>query len=657
MSKTIRSHIKPMLARPGPLPADQDGWSFEVKWDGVRAIAYAGPDGVCLTSRSLRDITASYPELAGLGEALQGRVAILDGEIVAFGEDGRPSFERLQRRMHLRGGDAGQPDDQGRTVRGDSGVSALLFAETPVVYAIFDVLELDGESLMEFAYEQRRKHLEDLGLDAPAWRVPANHTGPDAGERLLAATRDGGLEGIVAKRLASRYEPGARNGNWVKLKHRRRQELMIGGWVPGEGRRRERIGALLMGSLADGELRFAGRVGTGFNELTLTRLTELLASRTEDESPFAGEPRLPPGAVFVRPELVAEIEFVEWTSDGMMRAPSFKGLRDDRSATTVVRAREPATPAGSPSTDDPLKILAELPEGGRVVEVDGRELTLSNWDKVLFPDDGFTKGDLIEYYARVAPAVLPHLRDRALTLKRYPNGVKAPHFYEKRSPSHRPDWVATATVGGVPYTLVQERATLVWLANLADVELHTSLALADAPQRPTLLVFDLDPGEGAGIVDCCEVGVVLRGMFDALGLVSCAKTSGSKGLQVYVPLGDESASYRDTKPLARRIAELLEGRMPEIVVSRMTRRLRAGRVLVDWSQNTAHKTTVTAYSVRALANPGVSTPLSWQEVEACRRRADGSLLRFTPADVLRRVREFGDLFAQAASVRQALPVL
>jgi len=644
MPEPIPSHLKPMLARPGRIPPDQSDWAFEVKWDGVRAIAYVrGPADLTLESRNLRDITASYPELAGLADALKNREAVLDGEIVAFGDDGRPSFERLQRRMHVTAPDA----------------AAKLAAETPVVYAIFDLLYLDGEQLLALNYEQRRERLEQLGLDGPAWRVPAAHTGPDAGTTLMEATHKSGLEGVVAKRLGSRYEPGGRNGSWLKLKHTRRQELVIGGWLPGEGRRRERIGALLMGYQDGDSLRYAGRVGTGFDEPTLARLATLLAPLQRGDTPFTDQPKLPRNAVYVEPQLVAEIEFREWTADGVMRAPSFKGLRKDRPAASVVREEEPAPQAGSSSSADlePLHTLEELPSGGRIVEVDGRRLPLSNWDKVLFPQAGFTKGDLIDYYARVAPAVLPHVAHRALTLKRYPNGVDSTYFYEKQSPSHRPDWVPTASIGGVDYTVVQERATLVWLANLADVELHTSLALARAPQRPTMLVFDLDPGAPAGLVECCEVGLVLRGMFDALGLVSCAKTSGSKGLQVYVPLGGESVSYGDTKPLARRVAELLEGRMSQLVVSRMTKRLRAGRVFVDWSQNDAHKTTVTAYSVRALATPGVSTPVSWEEVEACRAGGDSSLLAFTPEQVLERVQERGDLFAQVAEVTQALPAL
>src|SRR5205085_5908532 len=266
-----------------------------------------------------------------------------------------------------------------------------------------------------------------------------------------------------------------------------------------------------------------------------------------------------------------------------------------------------------------------LPDGALAVVLDGRRLKISNWDKVLFPQAGFTKGELISYYARVADAVLPHLRDRPLTLKRYPNGVDAPYFYEKQSPSHRPEWVQTARIGSINYTLAQDRPTLIWLANLADVELHTSLATAQRPQRPTMLVFDLDPGAPAGIVECCEVALVLRGLFSQIGLETVAKSSGSKGMQMYAPL-NSAASYEQTKPFARRIAELLEQRLPELVVSRMTKRLRKGKVLVDWSQNDEHKTTVTVYSVRARDRPTVSAPVSWPEVQSCLEARNPELL-------------------------------
>jgi bifunctional non-homologous end joining protein LigD len=463
----------------------------------------------------------------------------------------------------------------------------------------------------------------------------------------------------VAKRLDSRYEAGRRTGAWLKIKNTLRQELVIGGWVPGEGRRAERIGALLMGFYEDGAFRYAGRVGTGFTEGTLGELERRLGEHRRGSSPFTSGPKLPREACFVEPCLVAEIEFREWTTEGVMRAPSFKGLRDD------IAPREVRLEGSSDGMDEvdsgaPQALFDEverLPEGALAVLTDGRRLKLSNWDKVLFPQAGFTKGDLIAYYARVAPAVLPHLHDRPLTLKRYPNGVAEPYFYEKQSPSHRPEWVQTAQVQGIEYTLVQDRPTLIWLANLADVELHTPMLRSVDPNRPTMLVFDLDPGPPAGLVQCCEVALVLRGLFGALGLESFAKTSGSKGLQVYVPLNSASVDFRATKSFARRVAELLEQRMPELVVSRMTKRLRPGKVLVDWSQNDEHKTTVTVYSIRARERPTVSTPVEWDEVARCRETGDEEELTFLSDQVLARVEEKGDLFAPVVSLVQELPAL
>ena len=632
--------LVPMMARPSDkLPRPERGWSYEVKWDGVRAIAYVQPGRLRLESRNLNEITDAYPEVRGILTDLGMHEAVLDGEIVAFDDNGRPSFERLQSRMHVTSPNA---------VR-------RLMGSTPVVYAIFDVLYLDGHSLMDLPYTERRERLEQLDLGGPAWRVPSVHR--DAGKRLLEATASQGLEGVVAKRLDSHYEPGRRTGAWLKIKHVQRQELVIGGWIPGEGRRARRIGALLMGYHGDGTFVYAGRVGTGFTEKTLNELLGKLEPLRRDTSPFGSAPKLPREAVFVEPSLVAEIEFREWTSEGVLRAPSFKGLREDKSPREVVlegSGQDPAESADPSSPEALFDEVEELPEGAVGVLTQGRRLKISNWDKVLYPETGFTKGDLVAYYGRIAPIVLPHLHDRPLTLKRYPNGVDSQYFYEKQSPSHRPEWVQTVKIGSINYTLAQDRPTLVWLANLADIELHTSLSLAPAPERPTMLVFDLDPGAPAGIVECCRVGVVLHGLFDQIGLQSFAKTSGSKGLQVYVPLNGDT-DYEQTKSFARRIAELLEQRMPELVVSRMTKRLRPGKVLVDWSQNDIHKTTVNVYSVRARERPTVSTPVSWDEVADVQRNGDGESLAFDTEQVLERVTELGDLFAPVASLRQRLP--
>jgi len=297
-----------------------------------------------------------------------------------------------------------------------------------------------------------------------------------------------------------------------------------------------------------------------------------------------------------------------------------------------------------------------------VLEVEGRQIKVSNLDKVLYPKAGFTKGQLIDYYVRIAPVLLPHLDNRALTLKRYPNGVDGMYFYEKNCPKYRPPWMKTAKVWSegnnrfMDYCIASDVATLVWLANLADIELHTSLALASNVMRPTVIAFDLDPGPPANIVQCCQVGLWIREIFAQFQLQSFAKTSGSKGLQIYVPL-NTAVTFDDTKSFARAIARLLEERHPDQVVSDMKKALRVNKVFVDWSQNDNHKTTVNVYSLRAKDQPTVSTPVTWQEVEQCLKKADPELLVFTFEQVLKRAEKSGDLFEPVLTLKQQLPKL
>ena len=286
------------------------------------------------------------------------------------------------------------------------------------------------------------------------------------------------------------------------------------------------------------------------------------------------------------------------------------------------------------------------------VEVEGRTLSLSNLGKVMYPAVGFTKGQVIDYYTRVAPALLPHLRDRPLTLKRYPNGVEGGHFYEKNCPSHAPEWVRKERVDKIDYCICGDLATLVWLANLADLELHPSLSLARDIDRPTTMAFDLDPGAPAGLAECCEVALLLRDALAQLGLDSFAKTSGSKGIQVYVPLNVGGVDYdHGTKALSQALARHLEAQHPKLIVSQQRKDLRRGKVLIDWSQNDEHKTTVCVYSLRARERPSVSTPLAWEELD------DPDALVFEAADVLERVERHGDLFAPVAELSQELPAL
>jgi bifunctional non-homologous end joining protein LigD len=296
------------------------------------------------------------------------------------------------------------------------------------------------------------------------------------------------------------------------------------------------------------------------------------------------------------------------------------------------------------------------------LQVGDRELTVSNLDKVLYPRTGFTKGDLIDAYADLAPVLLPHLRGRPLTLKRYPDGVDGKFFYEKRCPGHRPDWLATARVWSeghkaeIDYCLIEDLPSLVWAANLANIELHTSLARAAAIERPDSLVFDLDPGAPANVIDCARVALRIRGLFTQLGLDCYAKTSGSKGIHLQVPLGG-TATFAESRPFAKAVAETLEARFPDEVISRQTKTRRQGRVLIDWSQNDRHKTTACVYSLRAKEQPTASTPLEWDEVGAAAASGDAASLVFTVDDLRRRVAAKGDLFAPLLSQKQELPEL
>ena len=639
--------LTPMLAAAGKMPSDGRGWAFELKWDGLRALLYWQPGRLRIQSRNRNDLTSSYPEIRGLSEQLGSREVILDGELVAFDEHDRPNFELLQSRMHL-------------SAPGAIRRQAL---QAPVTYVIFDLLYLDGRLLTGLPYQDRRALLEEMQLHGHSWQTPANHVGQ--GHRLLELTAARGLEGLIAKRLRSLYSPGARSQDWLKVKNFQRQEFVIGGWLKGQ-RSREPLGALLLGYYERHQgrlrLRYAGRVGSGFSDRQIEDLSAALAQRRRDRSPFSlGQP--PPRAHFVKPELVAEVEFSGWTRQGILRHSVFRGLRDDKPAKEVLLDHPDGDlqgpPGHAPAADQP-SAANQTTTKDAPVQVEGRTVKLSNRTKVLYPRSGFTKGQLIDYYAAVAPVLLNHLAGRPLTVKRYPNGVEANHFFQKHCPAHRPTWVKTTPVWSssqgerVDYCLVEDLPTLIWVANLASIELHPSLSRAPRTDRPTVVVFDLDPGAPAGLRECCQVALWIEELLRALGLQSVVKTSGVKGLQVYLPLNGP-VSYEQTKPFAHALARLLEKEHPQLITSRMSKKLRTGKILIDWSQNDPHKTTVCVYSLRASENPEVSTPLDWEQVrEALQGRAEPSL-SLGPAAIVDLLSGEGDLFAPALELIQRLP--
>jgi bifunctional non-homologous end joining protein LigD len=616
---SMPERVVPMLAQLGELPTPGDGYGFEIKWDGIRALAYWRPGRLRVETRNLADVTARWPEMRDLGRQLGARSAVLDGEIVAFDAAGKPDFERLQSRIHLTGEAAIH-----RSAR-----------DVPATYVLFDLLWLDGESLIDQPYAERRTALEELRLQGPAWQTPPYHRG-DAAE-LLAATRAQSLEGVVAKQLDSRYEPGRRSGAWIKVKHTQRQELVVGGWLRGDMGRANRLGALLVGHRDEhGCLRYVGKVGMGYSDADRADLQARLAPLARDTSPFTGRQPVA-NALFTAPVLVAEVEFAGWTSSGMLRHPSYKGLREDVASADVARERKHSE-----------------------VEVDGRRLRLTNLRKILYPETGFTKAEILHYYARIAPTLLPHLQGRAMTLKRYPDGVAGPHFYDKHCRG-APPWVETAPMWSdrkgedIHFCRLEDTASLLWSVNHGNLEMHPLLSIAPDFDVPTAMVFDLDPGDGAGILDAAEIAVILHDLLAGVGLESLPKSTGSKGVQVYVPLNTPT-TFEQTKAFCRDVAEVMAARMADRVVARIDKRLRTGKVLVDWGQNDRHKSTVAAYSLRAkLARPTVSIPITWAELAGAVESGRPDALLPAPQDALDRIAQAGDLFAPVLSLIQRLP--
>ncbi|MBV8599143.1 MAG: DNA ligase D [Actinobacteria bacterium] len=614
----IRSHdgaaaagatYKAMLATLSDDVPKGDGWTYEVKWDGYRALAYVHGGECKLVSRNDNDLTPRFSEVAkAVVKAVKSPNAVLDGEVCALDENGRSSFSAMQQ-----------------------GTGAL-------VYYVFDVLELDGEPLVKLPLRERRVRLEGL-LDRRNRTVRLSESFDD-GEALLDAAEEQHLEGIMAKRLDSEYCQGKRTRLWLKVKTHGRQEFAVAGYTRGEGRRSNTFGSLVLAVNEGGTWRWVGNVGTGFDEKEIARLLSLLRPLERPESPFPVPPKMPRvrkgDVVWVEPKLVAEVAFSEWTHDGRLRQPSYQGLRDDKSAREV-RREQPA---------------AESVRKGK------RTLELSNLDKVYFPDDGVTKGDLIEYYRAIAPVLIPHIKDRPFTMRRYPDGVDGKAFFQKDAPAHMPEWIPTyralvstrqrpAQKKWVSFPLVNDELALQWMVNMGCIDMNTWYSRIDKPDRPDFVLFDLDPTPEVPWPQTFEVARLLRDLLDGIGLKSFPKTSGGKGFHVLVPL-DRRSTYEDARAFAELVAGVIASSRPKLATTEWTKARRRG-VLIDANQNGEGKTIASVYSVRPRPGAPVSTPLEWDEVD------DGLDPRsFTMPVVLERVAQRGDLYAPLLRTRQSL---
>ena len=597
----------PMLATSSERLPRGEGWIYEPKWDGFRALVTVAGGDVTLTSRNGNDLTERFREVARAAQlAIRSANAILDGEICALDEEGRPRFSLLQE---------------------GSGTFALV---------LFDLLELDSEPLLDEPLRDRRKRLGALVKQGGQVLVSPQF---DDGEALLAAARAQELEGVVAKRIDSRYRPGRRSGDWQKLKLRRTQEVVVVGYTRGQGRRSGVFGALVVAVHESGGLRWVGNVGTGFGDEEIDRLFRLMRPLERTDSPLAVTPRMPrvrrSDVVWIEPRLVAEVEFAEWTRESRLRAPVYLRSREDKATSEIRRERAPVSP---------------------VVKRGRRELRLSNLDKPFWPEEGITKGDLVAYYRDVAAVLVPHLRGRPFTMKRYPDGWQGKNFFQKQSPSHMPSWIrrspfpASTREGEkkvIDYALVDDELALLWMANMGCIDLHTWASRADRPERPDWVMFDLDPAEGSGFGEVIEVALLVKQTLDLLELESFPKTSGFRGIHVIVPIARRH-SFADVREFAGIVAGALARAHPELVTTEWAKEKRRG-VLVDANQNGLGKTNASVYSVRPRAGAPVSTPLLWDEVVPGLDPAT-----FTMDAALDRVARDGDLFAGALAGKQSL---
>ena len=636
--------LRPMLAMPGePPPAAKRGWVYEPKYDGIRALVEITRAGrsweARLFSRNGNDKTAQFPTIArAVAAAGWKRPAILDGEIVALDRKGRPAgFQRLQGRMHLSGA-----KDVERAERAQ-----------PVALILFDILQDGPDDLCPLPLVERRTRLEqvfDQFFRKAEDLVRLSEQVRDDATGLLDRAANEGWEGIIAKEAASTYQAGRRSPAWRKIKLHKEQEFVVGGWT--EPRQtRQYFGALLLGvQHADG-LKYVGHTGTGFDQKELVRVSKLLKDREIPASPFSERIKTNEPAHWARPDLVAQIRFTEWTADEKLRHPVYLGLRDDKSAAEVVRedAAESRQRAELARLVDQLRALEDARRDGELTLPNGDRVKVTNLAKPFWPALKITKGDLLRYYVEVSPFLLPAVEDRPLVMKRFPNGVGAKAFYQQRAREEKPPpgvRIETLDAAAEPIGEPDARrliggslTTLVYMTQIAAISQDPWFSRVQSPFDADHTAIDLDPGEGATFATVLDVARWVRDELASLGVPAFPKTSGSRGLHIYIPL-EPQTSYESGMLFCQIVATIVAARHPKsATVERMVARRPRGTVYVDFLQNILGKTLATAYSARASEYAGVSTPLTWKEL-------DGDLdpRAFTIRTAPARFRMMGDLW-------------
>ncbi len=594
-----------MLAEPADAPFRRDGWLFELKYDGYRLLAEKSGGKAVLRYRGGGEASSTFPEVTRAVASLPAEDALLDGELVVLDEAGRPDFQALQARAQLR-----RPAD----------VAAASVARPATLFA-FDLLAAAGLDLRPLPLSERKAILAALAPRLGALRF-ADHLATE-GEALFREVTARGLEGVVAKRADSPYRAG-RSADWKKVRAARTADLAVVGFTaPARGR--SGFGALHLAARGEDGLVYAGRVGSGFDEAALEALSARLSARGRPRPDLGGATPRGRSHRWVEPELVAEVRFKEWTSQGLLRQPVFLRLRDDKRPAEVDRAPS-AAPAG--------------PAAGAVPPATHEEVQVSNRTKLYFPRDGLTKGDLVDYYRAIAPAMLPFLRDRPVVLTRYPDGIDGKRFFQKDVPRGRPGWLRTVAIRSdeadrdLELALLDDAEALAWVANLGTIPLHLLASRAGSLERPDWLVVDLDPKD-APFAQVVRLALAVHELCEAIGLPCFAKTSGQRGLHVLVPTGG-LVTHEQARALAVLLCGEVEARHPDLATTARSLGARGGRVYLDALQNGRGKTIAAPYCVRPLDGAPVSTPLRWSEVDA---RLDPS--RFTLRTAVARAARLG----------------
>ena len=572
-----------MLATLVDAPFSAPDWIYEIKYDGVRVLAERVGERVRLYGRSGQDFTGRYPEVVEALAALPTERFVLDGEVVAFDEHGRSSFQRLQGRMGL---------------SRDADV-AVVRRQVPVSAVFFDCLSAEGYDLRNVPLIERKRALEAIVRPSDGVLRYGEHV-PERGKEFFAACDEQHLEGIIAKKADGPYRAG-RTRDWLKIKCQRRQEFVIGGYTDPQGGRLY-FGALHLGVYEGDRLVYVSKVGTGFDGKSLKQIWDRLQPLKRERSPFDVGTPTGRGHHWVEPKLVAEVRFTEWTDDGGLRHPAFLGLRDDKRPEDCKREVPMATRIAAPKKPEPTP-----------------RVTVTHADKVFWPDDGYTKGDLVAYYETIAPRILPYLKDRPLVLVRYPDGITGKSFFQKDTPDFVPDWVRTVRIRAttprrdIDYVVADDVETLRYLANLGTIPIHLWASRAGTLDRPDWCVLDLDP-KGAPFTQVVRMAQVLHEILDESDVPSYVKTSGKTGLHVMIPLGARY-SYEEARSFAEIIATMAVAREPKIATVARPLHERGGKVYVDFGQNGPGQTIVAPFSVRPLPGAPVSCPLAWDEVK------------------------------------------